>query len=274
MLGALALLVKFGLYTGVLGAVGFAIQRLVLGAEFGRLIAASALLLVICVAARLLLLNAELAGGLEHAFDVSMFGWIWSPNKAQTFAFLAGSAAIWISSLPRLRILVIPGAVTLIAGVGLGGHTQGLDSRGLSPLIASLHVAIAAFWITAPRALWPRREIGDVELSATLSRFSSIAVWAIPILFAGGVWLSLKLAGSVDALATTDYGRLLILKFALASLALSVGALNKIWVSKKIETGSLSGRVWLRRMLILDIFLFVAILVAIAAATTLTGPGS
>ena len=114
MLGALVLLVKFGLYTGLLGAVGFAIQRLVLGAEFGRLIAASALLLTICIAARLLLLNAELAGGLEHAFDVSLFGWIWSPNKMQTLAFLAGSAAILISLLPHGRILVIPGAVTLL----------------------------------------------------------------------------------------------------------------------------------------------------------------
>jgi putative copper export protein len=120
--------------------------------------------------------------------------------------------------------------------------------------------------------LWPRRQVTDAELSAHLNRFSSIAIWAIPLLFAGGIWLSLKLAGPVDTLFATDYGRWLILKLVFAIAALSIGLLNKFWVSRKIETGGLTGRKWLRRLLVIDAILFAAILTAIAAATTLTGP--
>lgn len=274
MLDALSLLVKVGLYSGLVGAVGLAIQGLVLGAEFRRLITLSALVLSICVAARLFLLNAELAGGLQHAFDFTLFDWVWSPNKLQTLGYLAGSGAVLIGLLLRIRILVLLGAITLLASIGLGGHTRGLESPGLNPWIASLHVGLAAFWVTAPIALWPYSNINDTDLLEKMQRFSTIALVSVPVLFVSGFWLSLLFVGSLEALVSTTYGRVLAIKVGLATLALLIGALNKTWVAKCLEIEPAEGRVLLRRTLLADCLLFLGIIVAIAVLTTVVGPST
>ena len=274
MLTTLSFLTKACLYIGLLGAGGLSIHSSLLGRRFVRPIAALTLLVIAATGFRLLLLNADLAGGLSEAFNFELFEWVWQPNQNQSLAYIFGALTILVSLLLKWHSGSIFGAIIIFFGIGLGGHIQGLDAPGLSPLIVSLHVAIAAFWVTAPLVLWPRRQVTDAELSAHLNRFSSIAIWAIPLLFAGGIWLSLKLAGPVDTLFATDYGRWLILKLVLAIAALSIGVLNKFWVSRKIQAGSLTGRKWLRRLLLIDAILFAAILTAIAAATTLTGPGA
>lgn len=273
MLTTLSILTKACLYFGLLGAGGLSIHNVVLGRRFVRQIAALALLIIAATGLRLLLLNADLAGGLSEAFNFELFEWVWQPNQKQSLAYIFGALTLMASILLKWRSGSIFGAIIIFFGIGLGGHIQGLDAPGLSPLIVSLHVAIAAFWVTAPWVLWPRRQVTDAELSAHLNRFSSIAIWAIPLLFAGGIWLSLKLAGPVDTLFATDYGRWLLMKLVFATAALSIGVLNKFWVSKKIEAGCLSGRTWLRRLLVIDAILFGAIVTAIVGATTLTGPG-
>jgi putative copper export protein len=274
VLGALSLLLKIGLHAGLLAAIGFAFQRVALGAEFRRLIIAGALLLAVCVAARLFLLNAELAGGLEHAFDFSMFGWVWSPNKAQTLGYLSGAGVILFGVLARLRVLVILGAFALLVGVALGGHTRGLETPGLNPWIASFHVGLAAFWVSAPAALWPSQDVDDDEILRRMERFSAIAVWSVPLIFAGGVWLGIQLTGSFSAFVTTGYGRLLVLKLVFACGALAIGGANKLWVTGKLRDNPAIGRKLLRRTLMVDSLLFAGIVIAIASATSLTGPGA
>ena len=274
MLGALSFLIQIGLHTGLLAAVGFAIQRSALGAKIRRLILAGALMLTICVAARLLLLNAELAGGLEHALDFSMFDWVWSPNKAQTLGYFSGAGVILVGVLSRLRVLVVLGVFALLAGVGLGGHTRALETPGLTPWIASLHVGLAAFWVTAPITLWPSQDVDNEELLRRMDRFSAIAVWSVPLIFAVGVWLGVQLTGSYNAFFTTGYGRLLLLKLVLACGALAIGGANKYWVTGKLRDNPAAGRRLLRRTLMVDGLLFAGIVIAIGSATSLTGPGA
>jgi len=274
VLGTLSFLIQIGLHTGLLAAVGFAIQRTALGAKIRRLILAGALMLTICVAARLLLLNAELAGGLEHVLDFSMFDWVWTPNKAQTLGYLSGAGVILVGVVSRLRVLVILGAFVLLVGVALGGHTRGLEPPGLNPWIASLHVGLAAFWVTAPITLWPSQDVDDEELLRRMERFSAIAVWSVPLIFVGGVWLGTQLTGSFSAFLTTGYGRLLVLKLMLACGAFAIGGANKYWVTGKLRDNPAAGRRLLRRTLMVDSLLFACIVIAIASATSLTGPGA
>lgn len=272
MLSALSLLVKIVLHTGLLGAGGLALHSAILRSRWNRLIAICAFLIIFAIGARLLLLNAELAGGLNQIFNFEMFGWVWNPNRLQSFAYLGGAVVMALGVLLKRRAGLLIGAASLFLGIGLGGHVSGLEAPTFSRAVVSAHVAIAAFWVTAPIVLWPTSDIDDAALAHQLKRFSAIAMWSVPLMFAGGVWLSLRLTGSPEALVSSDYGRLLMVKLVLASAALALGAGNKFWITRRIERRDDAGRKWLKRTLFIDILIFSAIIVAIAAATTLTGP--
>ena len=272
MLVELSILTKIVLYAGLLAGVGLSLQQIALGAEFRRVIIVGALLLAFCVPVRLFLLNAELAGGLQHALDFSMFDWVWTPNQAQTLAYLSGAVAMLVGVLARLPLMLIVGVLTILVGVGLGGHTRGLETPGMIPWIASLHVGLAAFWVSAPIALWPSQNIDDDVLLHRMERFSAIAIWGVPLVFAGGVWLGALLTGSFSGMAMTGYGRLLILKLVLACAALTLGGANKYWVTQKLRANPTAGRRLLRRILIVDGIIFSGIVLIIVLATTITGP--
>lgn len=274
MLGLLSLAVKAGLCISALGSAGLGLHTLLLGAEYRRWIIGLALVLTIAVSGRLLLLNAELAGGIPQFFDFSMFGWVWAPNQAQVLAYVTGAAALIAGALFRMKALLLIGAGAVFAGAGLGGHTQGLEAPGINPFIVSLHVAIAAFWVTAPFVLWPRETVSETILLSRMRRFSTVAVWCVPILFASGLWLAWRLSGSFEAMMNQSYGQLLLLKLLLACGALALGAFNKLRITKHLQTQGGTGRTLLRRTLMLDACLFAGVIFAIAAATTLTGPGA
>lgn len=274
MLGLLSLAVKAGLYISALGSAGLGLHTLLLGTAHRRWVIGLALVLAISVAGRLLLLNAELASGLPRAFDFSMFGWVWAPNQAQVLAYVTGTVALIAGTFFRMKALLLIGAGAVIAGAGLGGHTQGLEAPGINPVLVSLHVAIASFWVTAPFVLWPRETISDSIILSRMKRFSAVAVWCVPVLIVSGLWLAWRLSGSFEALMTENYGRLLLLKLLLACGALALGAFNKLRVTKYLHTQAGTGRTLLRRTLMLDACLFAGVIFAIAAATTLTGPGA
>jgi putative copper resistance protein D len=135
-----------------------------------------------------------------------------------------------------------------------------------------MHVLIAAFWFAAPVTLWPTLQIEAAALAARVNRFSNIAVAAVPLLFALGLWLALLLAGGWGPLLTSLYGQLLLAKLAAASFALALGAYNKTIVAARLRTDQEAGRSALRLTLGLDTALFAGALAAVAAATSLTGP--
>lgn len=273
MLGLLSLAVKAGLYVGALGSTGLALHTLLLGTSHRRWIIGLALVLAMAVTGRLLLLNAELTGGLQHSFDFSMFDWVWAPNRMQVLTYIVGASLLALSAIFDLRILLAVGVASVFAGAGLGGHTHGLEAPGINPFLVSVHVAIAAFWATAPFVLWPQKKVSDAVLLNRMERFSRVAVWCIPVLFVSGLWLAWRLSGSLEALIGETYGQLLLLKLLLACCALAIGAFNKLRVTELLRDRTDKGRERLRTTLALDYMLFSAIVFVIAAATTLTGPG-
>ncbi len=274
MLAFISLTVKAGLYVGGLGAAGLSLHGNILDTNHRPWIARLALLLLICATLRLLLLNAELAGGLERMFDFSMFGWVWAPNRLQVLSYSAGGLALLAGALFRTRALLLIGALAVIAAAGLGGHTHGLESPELNPYLVSLHFAIAAFWVSAPIVLWPANHVSDDVVLYRMRRFSQFALWCVPLLFASGLWLAFQLTGSLPSMIATLYGQLLLLKLLLACAALALGAYNKMCVTQRLEIDAASGRCLLRRTLMMDAVLFAGVLLAIGAATTLTGPGA
>lgn len=282
MPGDLLLAIMFGaklaLYGSVLIASGLGLHVVLgiidhagLGAAMRGFVIASIAALAAAML-RLVLLNAQLAGNLGGALDTASFAWIWQAHGPAFLTLAVGAALAAVAAALQARWLAGLAAIAMCASFALTGHVQALEPRGPAPLIVALHVGIAAFWAAAPVSLWPNDGIGDASLVKRLQRFSDGAVIVVPVLFAAGVWLAWRLAGGFTAVFASDYGRLLLLKLAVAAAALALGALNKRFVSVMLRTAPTHGRRWLKCTLTADTGLFALALILIAFATTFTGP--
>ena len=147
-----------------------------------------------------------------------------------------------VLAIPLLRILVRRPAAdhplrawwkvsALVVGAGLAvtpgiaGHAGTGIQTGLAIPADLVHVAGMACWlgglVMLCVAVLPRRDVD--ELRAVLPRYSALALGAIVALVASGAYQAWRQVGSIDALKSTDYGRLLIAKLV-AFAALIVAA--------------------------------------------------
>jgi putative copper resistance protein D len=222
--------------------------------------------------ARLMLLNAQLGGSFSAAFDASFFAWTWAALGPAAIATGLGCGAAVSAAALGNRWLAAASAILLAAGFALTGHTSAAQQPGLASATAVLHVLIAGFWIAAPVSLYPNSALTDDELRGRLERFSRYAVGLVPLMFALGLWLAWTLAGGPWRLVGTLYGGLLLTKLTAATAALALGAINQRIVARLIGADPVRGRKWLKYTLLLDAAFFTVAVMAISAATTLTGP--
>jgi putative copper export protein len=223
-------------------------------------------------ALRLFILTAQMGNGAP-LIDVTLLPLAWAALGASTASLWTGTAAIAVGAATGWRAALMLGALAIAGGFGLTGHTQALTNPGLAPLAVSLHVLLAGFWIAAPFALWPRPALQNATLHARLERFSAIAVAAVPILIAVGIWLAWTLAKGFSGLTATAYGHLLLLKLGVVSIALVLGALNRQIITTRVLRDPENGRRLLRFSLIGETLLFAIAVLAVSAATTFVGTG-
>jgi copper transport protein len=102
-----------------------------------------------------------------------------------------------------------------------------------------VHALCVAFWIGSllPLYLAVRRTTvtGPPLIGTALERFSRAIVPVIALLLASGLWLAVIQLDRIDALWTTDYGRVLAGKLACGALLLGLGALNRYRLVPRFE---------------------------------------
>lgn len=227
--------------------------------------------LVLFVTLRLGILIAQMGDG-SNPFDAELLPLAWMALGESTLLIIAGGLAIaggvWFGS----RIVAALGAILVGAGFALTGHSQGLTDPGLAPAMVAAHVLIAGFWVAAPFSLYPSKALPDARLLARLNRFSAIAIAAIPILVALGIWLAWILTGGPANLFGTTYGLLLLAKLVIGIGAMGLGGLNKLVITGKVAADPGVSRSWLQTTLLLEATLFTAAIIAVSAATTIGGP--
>lgn len=176
--------------------------------------------------------------GLGKVFDSTVVSDVVSTRFGRVYLVRFG---LLVLALPVFEVFVrasrlprwwtpVAGAlgVALVATPGFAGHAA-IGSHEPYALIADVaHVGAASAWLGGIAFLTlfvlPRR---TDDLKAVVRRYSDVAFWAVVVLVGTGLFQGWRQVGTVDALTSTSYGRLLIVKSALVAGMLAVGWLSR-----------------------------------------------
>jgi copper transport protein len=128
------------------------------------------------------------------------------------------------------RALLLAGALLALIGPSLVGHTRAFAPAPVLVVWDVIHVSAGAVWlgglvglVLSLRALAGR----EVLAAQTLSRFSTIAAFALVVVAAAGAFLSWRILGSWAGFVETPYGWLLLTKIGIALVVAAIGGWNR-----------------------------------------------
>ena len=124
------------------------------------------------------------------------------------------------------------GGALVIASFAFDGHTVTEGPRWLHSVASVSHVGAAAVWsggvVLLADLLWRRHRRGD-DVIWPLLRFSRMAAVALVLAGAAGTVMAILVLNRFADLWSTPWGRLLLAKIALVTVAAAIGGHNR-WV--------------------------------------------
>jgi len=232
-------------------------------------------------------------GALVPLMRVSAFGRGFLDLEL-AFALFVGAAAvaIWVDrpELPRrtlAALLSMAGALVAAAAVlvapGLSGHAAQTSPRGASVLFDWLHLVAGSIWVgglIGLLVLWrslpvARRVAG---LVVCVPRFSNTAFVSVLALIGSGIGASLLHLPTLASLWQTSYGKALLVKIGLLSVALVLAAVNLARTKPRLEAArarpevGTSAAVLLRRLVSGEVLLVAGAVCAAAVLSSLPPP--
>lgn len=202
---------------------------------------------------------------------------------------LAAVLASFLSPRPGKSVWIKTMAVALAAGLvgtlAWGGHAVGGSGvEGMvHPIADVLHLVAAAAWVgmLLPLALLlavAGNDAASVSMARVATvRFSTCGIASVGTLLVTGSINTWYLAGSIPALADTDYGRLLLTKVALFFAMVAIAAVNRLWLTPRLVRDASASTTQdalrqLRRNTVIEVIIG-AIIIAIVAVLGITPPG-
>ncbi len=237
------------------------------GVRRGAVVAWS--VLVVATLANLLLQGAYGGGlGLGEAFSWSVIDGVLDTRFGHVYvarlALLATAVPLLAimfrrAFLPkwwRVPALLVGGAVA--ATPGLAGHASKGSHRPWALVADVLHVGAASVWVGGLVVLvvfaLPRR---TDDLAALTRRFGQLAFGAVTVLVATGLFQAWRQVGTLDALTSTSFGTLLIVKTSIVVAMLGMAFLSRRATFARWTANTASK---VRRTVVIEAALAVAVL--------------
>lgn len=166
-------------------------------------------------------------------------------------------ARVRAAGVPRGRLVAaLAVGALLIVVVSLGGHAATTPPVALSVAVNAVHIAATALWIGGLFAIVfvllpvlrpaPPAERAE-RLAVLVPRFSSLALVAVTVLVATGIYQSWRLVGSLADLVGSPYGAALLVKLTLFSLLLVPAAVNRFVMKPQLRRATAAGGAGARR---------------------------
>jgi copper transport protein len=163
---------------------------------------------------------------------------------AMELGFAVVAALLFLAWLTGRRALLwVAFVLSLGLGSGLSLSSHQADDRGWLPTFADwVHLSAATLWIGGLLSLslvvWNDRELRR----SSFWRFSELAGPLVALVVAAGVYMSFERFPALDDLWEVGYGRLLLVKLGLVSLALSWGAFHHLVVRPRLDRPGVARR--------------------------------
>jgi copper transport protein len=209
-------------------------------ARYGRLRVVALLVFMVGSVVAFLMFAASVHSGVfRDAFSTSAWSDAMQSDTGRMLfvrliagAVLAVLVASW-SSRPAAWWRVLASLASLVAVVSFSasGHPNSLDPRLLWISLDVAHLAAIVVWLGGLVALSmaPAAWLREPEAVRPVHRFSFAASVCVPVIIATGVLQTWKLAGTLDDVTATDWGRLLLSKVMLVVAMLAVAGVSR-WV--------------------------------------------
>jgi copper transport protein len=208
------------------------------------------------------------------------FGVLWLARLVLAMGLMAvqtrpaGRASHWLAAGLGLLLLLT---------ISLGSHAAGQPAPLLPMLADWLHLIAASIWVGGLlyflAGLFLARDLDGASRTALtarlIPRFSALALLSVAVLVLTGVYASLLHVGSLENLAGTTYGRILLVKLLLILPMVALGAVNLLLTSPRMKRASQAGQDGgrlvsrFRRLVTSEVTLGAAVLLSVGLLTTL-----
>jgi copper transport protein len=232
---------------------------------------------------------------LVPLFRVTAFARAYVDLEVCTALFvLAAGIALWVDRPQRERrsvaeLFALAGALAAAAAAllvpGLAGHAGQTAPRGLALLADWSHLVSGSVWLGGLVGLlllaWSLPAGTRVAgLAVCVPRFSNVAFCSVLVLLASGVGATLLHIPILSALWTTSYGKVILLKVGLLTVAMLFGAVNLLYTKPRLvaarqlaELGEDAARL-LRRTVRAEAVLVTSAVLAAALLSSLPPPAA
>jgi len=210
-------------------------------------------------------------GDLQPFAEKTRFGIAFLVMTVGLGAVAALLLLAWALDLHAARWWALVLSILLASGLSLSGH-QATESNAswMSELADWVHLVGACIWVgglvTLALIVWPTAP--ELRRRAFLG-FSRLAMVIVGAMVLAGAYLALVRLPELADLWETHYGRLLLLKLGIVSLALGWGGFHHAFVRPRLEAG-VEPRV--RPSLIGEMTVALAVLLAAAVLTNAPPP--
>jgi putative copper export protein len=169
-------------------------------------------------------------------------------------------------------------AFALLLTQSLASHSAALP-QSIAPVLADwAHLSFTSLWLggVAMFALVSVRLASPKDLGLLIARFSPLAMFCVLAVTLTGIIQSASFLGSLDALVTTRYGQVILLKVGLLILLIAFGAFHQQVISPRLQAWRLRDVAGVQQAvrrfrigILLELLVSILILLAAGALTAL-----
>ncbi|GAA3736936.1 copper resistance CopC/CopD family protein [Streptomyces tremellae] len=123
----------------------------------------------------------------------------------------------------------------LAATWSLSEHASTGIQTGLAMPVDMVHLLAMACWLGGLAALLTALYRAPSVDAAAVRRFSALAFWSVAALVASGLYQAWRQIGTFSALASTSYGRLLMIKVGLVVVIVVIAYFSRRWTARLAE---------------------------------------
>jgi putative copper export protein len=220
--------------------------RAIARARLSRLITGGVLIFLLTTAAELVLRTQAMSRAPLAVVIATLPDVIRRTHLGTTLAvrsvILVLAGLLSCTSVPALRALCLLVALGIALTTSLTGHAADWGDLTLSVGVDWMHAVAASAWTGGLLALTLAVLPGQAALPAALlgavgRRFSRLAAGCLLVVVSTGIGNAWSQLGAVSRLWTTAYGRVLLVKVALALALIWLGAMNRYLVVPRLAGG-------------------------------------